>query len=84
MEREGGFGHWAKASLLSYYSWFWTLNNSQTLLENFLMKSIEWMLMVLYYLLTQAEQKPDFTGVLLIPCLLLTQAEQRPDFTGIY
>ena len=62
----------------------WTLNNSQTLLENVLMKSIEWMLMVPYYLLTQAEQKPDITGVLLIPCLLLAQAGQRPDFTGDY
>ena len=42
------------------------------------MKLIEWLLMMPYYFLTQAEQKPDFTGV------LLTQAEQKPDFTGIY
>ena len=48
------------------------------------MKLIEWILMIPYYFLTQAEQKPDFTGILLIPHFLLSQAEQKSDFTGIY
>ena len=41
--------------------------------ENFHMELIGWILIIPYYPLTQAEQKPDFTGILFISKLNKSQ-----------